>query len=113
VLSHEPRQPASWLIFDVGQSMKLWAHVTVTVAGGALFFAVVAAWSASLGNFSPRWYHEPIVFPVRVALWFGGNPHNFSAPIVYAAWLLECLAAGLLLDALVVAIVCRRSHARS
>jgi hypothetical protein len=93
--------------------MKLWMHFAVTIAGSALFFALIAAWSASLGNFSPRWYHESIVFPVRAALWFGGNPHNLNAVIVYSTWLLECLVAGLAIYSIVVAIVRRRSKLRS
>lgn len=80
--------------------MKPWVHVVIVLVGGAFFYALVGAWSDSLGNFSPRWYHEPIVFPLRVALWFSDNPHDLNAPVANVVWTLECVVAGLLVDLL-------------
>jgi GNAT superfamily N-acetyltransferase len=43
VLSHAPRQPASWLIFDVGQKMKLsWREASVADLG------LLAEWNHQL-----------------------------------------------------------------
>jgi len=80
--------------------MKPWVHVAVIVAGGASFYALISAWSESLGNVSPRWYHEPIVFPVRAALWFSDNPHDMNVTVGNIAYGLECVAAGFVADLL-------------
>jgi hypothetical protein len=84
--------------------MKKKVHVAVVASGAALFCAftfALAAWMPDV----PSWYHEPVVFPVRVAIWVSGNAHAPSVVAGNVAWVLECLFAGLFADASALLIV--------
>ncbi|MBL9190354.1 MAG: hypothetical protein JNK23_22940 [Opitutaceae bacterium] len=88
--------------------MKMHWHVTVVLLGVAMLH--LAAWAAhSLGASYNSVLQAITFFPfmagVFVAHWLGQGGHPaVNEPAALAAWVMQCLAFGLLLDAAVVFI---------
>ena len=110
MLAHESRQLPSWLIFDVGRRMRLRHHIVVIVGVAVLFCGMLLVLGARISD-KPSWYEAPILFPLVVAIWVGGDAHNPSVIAGNVAWALECLFIGIVVDACVV-LARRRSENR-
>jgi hypothetical protein len=54
------------------------------------------------------WWDAPSVFPVYVGVWVGG--HSLSVTAVWITFVLECLAAGALVDFIAVQVMRRRQR---
>ncbi len=83
--------------------MKKRIHFSIILLGTLLFGYV----SYRVGETLPAvlsWYHYPFVFPVMVALLFGGGGESLNATAGNIAVVFECVLFGFFLDAVVIAV---------
>jgi hypothetical protein len=83
--------------------MKAKQHLVVIAVGAFAFCCLVFALGATMKGI-PAWYHEPAVFPLRVAIWASGNLHNPNALAGSVALAFECALVGLVGDLCIVGI---------
>ena len=81
--------------------MKVSWHLAITTVGALLFLLMTVATSGVVSN-EPKWYQLPVFVAGFVGVLAGRGGDDINAFVVYFVWALECLAAGVLLDLVVV-----------
>jgi hypothetical protein len=75
--------------------MNFVLRVALFVIGVSVFYGICSWIAATTDVSDPPWYSEPVVFPVRVGLWFGkGGYEGMNAIAGNIAWYSECAIAG-------------------